>query len=513
MARLLFTIVLALSFAGIAVAQSNWDHPCGTPAGKSAWLKAYQRNPQAFQRDNDTTLYVPLTIHIVGTDSGAGFFALSGLKAAFCKLNESFQEANIQFFMAGEINYLMNSAWYSHETVLEGAEMMFANNVDGTLNIYFVNDPAGNCGYNLPYAGIAMRKSCSGPNDNTWAHEIGHALAIPHPFLGWEGGVSYDGSVTHNYNNPAPETITYDYTFFQDTLIEDTLIIDTAYVELTDGSNCTFAADGFCDTAPDYLAQRWFCDVNGESPTIQTDPTGATFRSDGSLIMGYSDDACQARFTGEQIAAMRADLYDENPDWISDAPPLEPVAGPVTTFLFPVEGAELPFDEVLFSWSPVANASHYILQVSPLPTFGIRSEYVVEGTELLVTDLVGNRTYYWRITPFNSYSFCAPVVDGGTFNTSEVSSVQSLGPLTAFRAYPQPVGAGQDLTVDFTAQAPLKGSLSLYSSLGQPLWEASLDRSPGRHTLSIPTAQWPAGLYFLTVRTTSGQAVQQVIIE
>jgi hypothetical protein len=513
MTKIIPAIIFFLGLAVAQQAQSSWSFPCGTPPGKSDWLKRYQENPQAFQRNTDTTLHVPLTIHIVGTDSGSGFFGLSGLKAAFCKLNESFEEANIQFFMAGEINYLQNSDWYNHETVLEGAEMMFANNVEGTLNIYFVSDPAGNCGYNLPYAGIAMRKSCSGPNDNTWAHEIGHALAIPHPFLGWEGGVSHDGSVTHNFNNPAPEIVTYDYTFFQDTLIEDTVIIDTAYVELLDGSNCSLAADGFCDTPPDYIAQRWFCDVNGESPTLQTDPAGATFRSDGSLIMGYSDDACQARFTPEQIAAMRADLYDENPDWISPVPPMEPVAGTVTEFLTPEAGAELPFDEVLLSWVPVDNATQYIVQISPLPTFGIRSEYVVEEPELLITDLVANRTYYWRVTVLNAYSFCAPLSEVATFNTTETSNVNAISQLTALQVFPQPAGAGEVMTVALTTNAPINGRLRLYSSLGQPMQEMALDYGPGRHTLSLPTAEYPAGVYFLSVQTAKGRAVRQIAIE
>jgi hypothetical protein len=514
MARLLYFILLITIGSPIAIqAQANWSHPCGTPPGKSAWLKEYQRHPEAFARDNDTTLYVPLTIHLVGSDSGAGFFAMSGLKAAFCKLNEGFLDANIQFFIAGEINYLANSAWYSHETVLEGAEMMFTNNVAGTLNIYFVNDPAGNCGYNLPYAGIAMRKSCSGPNDNTWAHEIGHALAIPHPFLGWEGGISFDGSETHNYSNPAPETITYDYTFFQDTLIEDTLIIDTAYVELIDGSNCQFAADGFCDTAPDYLAQRWFCSANGTSSTVQTDPNGETFQSDGSLIMGYSDDGCQNRFTEEQIAAMRADLYEENPDWISEEEPLEFVASTVTTFLSPTEGAEVPFDEVLLAWEPVANASQYILQISPLPTFGIRSEYVIDETELVLTDLVADRTYYWRITPFNDYHFCAPISEVGTFTTTGVSNLPTVEGLTAFHIYPQPAKTGSEITADLTTQTSLNGNLRLYSSLGELLWDLPFDYSPGKHSVSIPTTRLAAGLYILAVQTPNGQTVRKLVVE
>lgn len=138
-------------------------------------------------------LYVLFIIYIVGIDFGNGFFFFFGLKVAFCKFNESFEEVNIQFFMVGEINYLMNLVWYFYEIVLEGVEMMFVNNVDGILNIYFVNDFVGNCGYNFFYVGIVMCKSCFGLNDNIWVYEIGYVLVIFYFFLGWEGGISYDG--------------------------------------------------------------------------------------------------------------------------------------------------------------------------------------------------------------------------------------------------------------------------------------------------------------------------------
>lgn len=517
MKRLLPLLVgfLLLLPSGLSAQAGSWPHPCGTPAGKSDWLKNYQRNPEAFRRGNDTTLYVPLTIHILGNDDGEGYYRVSRLKEAFCQLNESFSDANIQFFIAGDLNYLDNSEWYSHETVLEGAAMMFENNVAGTLNIYFVSDPAGNCGYNLPYAGIAMRKSCSGPNDNTWAHEIGHALSIPHPFLGWEGGVSHDGSVNHDFGLPAPAQVTYDYTFFQDTLIQDTTIIDTAIVELVDGSNCQVAADGFCDTSPDYIAQRWFCNADGESPTMQTDPNGASFRSDGTLIMGYSDDACQARFTQEQIAAMRADLFNEHSDLISETPPLPPLASGVTTLLTPEEGAVTPYDEVLISWAPVEHATAYILQVSPFPTFGFREEFIVTAPQFMVTDLVAERDYYWRVTAYNAYRFCAPMSEAGTFTTSAVSSSHSPGELESVRLYPQPAlqGVHMAVTVYITAAAATSGQLQLLNTVGKLVHQRHVALSPGQQALQLPVAGLPAGLYVMRFRNKEGFIAKKILIQ
>ncbi|MDF1868195.1 MAG: hypothetical protein P1U70_25465, partial [Saprospiraceae bacterium] len=126
-----------LFFSLDLIAQNKSDlAPCGTISYRSDWLKNYQRNPSQFQTENDTILYVPLTIHLVGSDAGTGYFGFDNLMDALCILNSDFEQANIHFFTEGDIRYIANSAWNTHSTVLDGAEMMFANNVDNTLNCY-----------------------------------------------------------------------------------------------------------------------------------------------------------------------------------------------------------------------------------------------------------------------------------------------------------------------------------------------------------------------------------------
>ncbi len=515
MKRIVLTGLMA--FAGLfllSAQEESWPLPCGAPAGKSEWLKKYQQNPQAFNRSLDTLLYVPLTIHIVGNDAGEGYFGTNKLLDALCKLNEDYAEANVAFFVEGEVRYIDNSAWYNHDSVLIGAEMMFANNVPNTINTYFVSDPAGNCGYNLPYAGIAMNKSCSDANEDTWAHEIGHNLSLPHPFLGWEGGVSHDNSVPHNFNDPAPLFVTYDYTYFRDTLILDTLIIDTAWVEFVDGSNCQAAADGFCDTSPDYLSFRWFCNNNAQSQQEQTDPAGVKFRSDGTLIMGYADDQCQARFTPEQIAALRANLYEEKADYLYNQVPAPAIGSAPLALSFPLDGETVQFDDAYFEWEPVENATHYVIQISLLPNFSsaLAREYFSTEPNLLVDGLLNNRTYYWRVRAYNSHTFCTAPSAFRTFQAGDLVAVNTIAGISAPRLFPNPSESGQSAVLELQSAFSFSGRLELFSATGQLLWQEAAALQAGANRLEVNTAGLPAGLYFLHLDSPQGRLAERMVV-
>ncbi|MEY4905118.1 MAG: hypothetical protein RLZZ292_2933, partial [Bacteroidota bacterium] len=246
-----------------SVEQCNY---CGTMPSKAAWWADFQRaRTEGTLRGGDSIIYIPMTIHLLGSDADKGYMTTKPLLDALCQLNKDFETTKIQFYVQGEWHKIAKTAWDNHKTVKEGATMMFANNVPNTLNIYVLTSPAGNCGYNLPYAGIALNRGCITGGKHTWAHEMGHALSLNHPFLGWEGNKL-------DYAKPAPKKLTYDYTDFKEVYFpNDTLIIDTAYVELMDTSNCIAAADGFCDTRPDYLNYRWECDVQNFSTVQQHD--------------------------------------------------------------------------------------------------------------------------------------------------------------------------------------------------------------------------------------------------
>jgi hypothetical protein len=512
---LLFTLLAIGPLSLLHAQEKNWPLPCGTPPGKSEWLKKYQQNPQAHSRSLDSVIYVPLTIHILGDDNGVGYFTTSRLLDALCKLNADFEATNIVFYQEGPVRYLDHSAWYRHNSVLIGAQMMFANNIENTINTYFVADPAGNCGYNLPYAGIAMSKSCSNANNNTWAHEIGHNLTIQHPFLGWEGGVSHDGSVTHNYSDPAPPFVTYDYTYFKDTLILDTLIIDTALVEFVDGSNCHIAGDGFCDTSPDYLGFRWNCNNDAQSAQLQTDPAGVQFRSDGTLTMGYANDACQSRFTPEQIAAMRANLYEEKASYLYNQQAGLALGSNPPALDFPLDDEQVQFDQALLSWAPVENATHYLVQIGLTSNFSsaLVTEYVTDSPELLLNTLANNRTYYWRVRAYNNYAFCSSPSAFRKFKTAQLTGLNTIAGLSGINLYPNPALANAPSILEFEAAHGFAGQLQIYTPAGQLLHSAPAAAQAGLNRLEVETASLPPGLYFIRLQSPAGQLAERLTVK
>lgn len=423
------SIILSLIFIfSISSIQSQNDlNPCGTVEGRSGWLINYQKNPSAYPR-SETRLYVPLKIHLVGSDKGKGRISPENLLGTLCTINRDFDPADIQFYIDGDINFMDSSKYLFHSSVLDGAEMMANNNAVDAVNVYIVSNPAGNCGYNLPYGGIALGINCAEPSDHTLSHELGHNFSLPHPFLGWEGGVSYDNSVTHNYTNPAPETVTIDYTYFKDTLILDTLIIDTIFVEKVDGSNCTFAADGFCDTKPDYIGIRWDCNAMGESTVMQTDPNGEVFRSDGTLIMSYSDDDCAMRFSQEQMDAMRANIEDQRPNLLKDQSDPVLITNPLVNLISPINGQVEDYRYIDLQWESVPLATHYAVKISTNKNFTSKlyDDIVTTNSVLAEIDEAWtDRQIYWSVIPFNKYDFCNTWSSVDSFTTSEISNTLS----------------------------------------------------------------------------------------
>ncbi|MBL7775442.1 MAG: hypothetical protein JNK89_05535, partial [Saprospiraceae bacterium] len=290
----------ALLVASFSLAQTA-ENFCGY-TGSSPWLDWYQRNSGLFEKAEggaDTSwLYVPVTVHIVGTTNGTGYYPFDQAIRAVCEMNSQFAPAYVRFYLkpGDAVRYHNNSSWFAHDW--DGGSDMINSVLPGIrnrLNAFIVSDPAGNCGYSWQDA-IVLKKGCSNPGNSTWAHEAGHHFSLPHPFSGWEG---FDW----NYAEPAPAKV------------------NGRDVEKTDGSNCYSGGDRFCDTEPDYLNDRWACTAEGRSFTIQHDPNGIAFRSDASLIMGYANDACASRFTAEQIAAVRANLRSEHSNYLQITSP------------------------------------------------------------------------------------------------------------------------------------------------------------------------------------------------
>lgn len=485
--RKLSLLLLLASFLTPTISTAQELAPCGTDLGISPWLRDFQTRIHSAPR-TDEILYLPLQVHVLGTDNGSGYFSKKAVFRAFCTLNEDFAQADIQFFLAGPINYINNSNYYDHEYGA-GFNMMNQNNIPNAINCYIVESPAGNCGYFAPGPdGIALSKGCLGVNDHTWAHEVGHFLSLPHPFYGWEGE-------SHDYDMPAPNSW------------------DGWQVERLDGSNCNFSGDGFCDTAPDYLNYRWNCNAEGTSNTVQTDPNGETFVSDGTLYMSYSNSSCKSTFSDDQIAAMRANVQEQRPNLVTvpavdfSIAPLEDI-----TVISPQAGSLAEGNPITLEWEPVPGATQYLVQINPFNFFSIVfDEQLVTSPSVQLSGLQSDRTYYWRILPFNEYNTCSDFSSPSSFETGITTSTNALLATESLAVFPNPSKHGW-VNLRLQTSVNTQAHWQLSNSQGQLQQSGSFNTSNGQQEERIDVQQLPAGIYFVRLQLEDRQTVRKLVI-
>ncbi len=386
-------LTFLLLFTAVVNAQTNY---CGTPKEDLETLKqqVYQANQQEKAHKQrglqDTTYYIPLKAHIVGKDDGTGYYSISTLFQAMCNLNEQMEQVNMYFYLKGNVDYIDNSDYYSHG-FQQGSAMMNQNNVADAVNVYFVDDPNGACGYFSDFGNaVAINNACAGPDNATIAHELGHFFGLPHTFNGWEGTDIRDGGS-----------------------------IAQSDQELVNGSNCLQAGDGFCDTPPDYFSFRWSCPESFRP----TDPNGDTINPDESLIMSYSLDNCQQRFSQNQKGYMiNNNLLSQRQNLLSSYEPSTDSIGMVE-IVSPINGqGDVAPDNATLRWEAADNATHYYIE-----TFGNASNIQAVTTDTFYkANLEPKTTYYWKVMPFSDGNTCAEVSSVKNFKTADTCLTTSV---------------------------------------------------------------------------------------
>jgi hypothetical protein len=486
-----FLLIAGLLATFSLQAQQGPDNWCGY-TGKSPWLTWYQQNKNNFttDRDGDTTwLYVPVTVHLVGNDAGIGYYPIYNAVQDIAGMNKQYTDARIRFYLyQGEPFVFHNkTSWYVHNWD-GGSELINENRIDGRLNAYVVADPAGNCGYSWQDA-IVLGKGCSGPGNSTWGHEAGHHLSLPHPFYGWEG-------TNWNYATPAPENT------------------NGHPVEKMDGSNCDFAGDGFCDTRPDYLNYRWNCDGNGESTVLQRDPNGVEFRSDASLIMGYSLDQCASRFSPEQIEAVRANLHTQHSSYLQIFSPLDEIPdAEQVSLISPIDTQLVQFDNTTLTFKAPAYATIFEVEIglfdSFLPVIYSKSFYQPDASTVDVhidKPLPKNRLLYWRTFAYNEWDVSQPHTSykTGVFKTTNVNATNELEKSVSAVLSPNPVRSGMPASLQIDADDSQDALITVTDMAGRNCMSKQLRISAGTQQIELPTETLGAGLYYMTVQNEKG---------
>jgi len=493
-----YSLFAALTLNAVAAfgQQPNDTEWCGTK-GTTPWFDYYRQNREtitAERGDGDTAwLYVPVTIQITGTDAGSGYYPLEQAILSVCQMNQHFAPTRIRYYLqpGDPVRYLNSTYWHDHEWD-GGADLIESNKIPNRLNTFIVADPAGNCGYSWLDA-IVMSKNCSGPGNRTWAHEAGHHFSLPHPFVGWEG-------FTWDYSQPAPSNI------------------NGHIVENADSSNSYVAGDYFRDTRADYLNYRWSCLANGESQTIQRDPTNVSFRSDGTLIMGYSSDQCGAIFTPEQTAAMRANLQDEHSDYLQVTDPgVEISDDAVVELAMPVDSQAVQYNNFTLHWNPIPNATFYTVEVFLFSNLAPRLFYQTMYNTTSVTvnkGIPNNRTLYWRVRAYNEWDLCQPsnVQELGIFKTKNFSATNDLESTVLAELSPNPVATGFPAKLLLTSDENMEAALTITDATGRQCQRQTVNLSFGENRIEISTEALQAGLYTLSIQNEKGTILKRLAV-
>ena len=210
---------------------------------------------------------VPVVIHIVSMDDGTGGIPVATVRLEIINfVNTRYASINVSFSECGPVNYINSTAYYNLSGDAEGNAMSVANNVANVLNIYFVNDPNGACGWarftvDLPSDYIVIANGCA-DNTSTLAHEIGHYFDLYH---------------THETSFGA---------------------------ECVNGTNCTTAGDLLCDTPADPTLTGNVSAAPGCSYTgVGVDACSSSpYTPSTHNIMSYSQKQCRDIFTAQQNA-------------------------------------------------------------------------------------------------------------------------------------------------------------------------------------------------------------------
>jgi len=409
---------------------------------------------------------------------------------------------NIQFYIA-KLEFLNRTAYNDNPSRTEVVQMMQQNNKPGYINSYVVSDIDGICGtyYGGPDA-LILNQGCMGASDRTWSHEMGHQLTLPHTFYGWESVEEIDNI---DLNERAPATVRYRG-------------VDVP-VERTDSSNCETAADGFCDTPPDYLMQRWRCENDNFYQDSLLDPDSVRFAVPAWNIMSYALDNCITGFSEEQKTAMLTNL---NSRGIIDDSGTDRVAadGETLELITPINNATLDYSNLVeLNWTPVANADFYIVQLNTSSNFngGVFSSFLTTDTTATITEgLQPGIRYHWRVRPINRYKTDSDFGDqkfrfrNGSFPVATIDAALNA----AVSLVPNPVAGGNDILLN-GRDLGLSGKMNyeLIDAAGRILVSReNVTVTAAGFSERIETTGLSAGVYFLRLRLNEKLVTKRVVV-
>jgi hypothetical protein len=499
---LLIVFTLSTLFSIDAIAQNGF---CGTAVEDQIIIKErmMQNRANAVNSVQVRTgvRWVPIQFHLLEDNNGGNRVDAVKVLEMLCALNEDYLDQDIQFYMKDGFNFIQNTSVNSNpnvgenpfaQTVLVGAK------VSGAINIFIVKDIPGDFGQTLGFYLpnfdwlVLRRTQVSAIKVETLTHELGHFFTLPHPFLGWDGE-PYDPAV---HGNPAP--------------------INSPGGEQTekmDGSNCTFAADGFCDTKPNYLfGFSWpNCDYTGTAQDPNGMPVASSVQEEN--YMAYFT-GCASEFTPEQKAAIAADLDNRTALQTTLDPDITAFTDSPTQN-YPIDGEETPlFNVVGFDWEPVGGATSYLVEVDRQATFSFNPtvKFVSGGTYVEFEDVFdADRTYFWRVKAIKEGNVCGEVLTT-SFRTGTVTGTREIKEILTHSISPNPISTGEILNINIETNEAFDAVINVYNLSGQKIKEVNTTFGYGTTNHQLSVSEMSEGMYIISIESENGVLTEKVVV-
>ncbi|MFT5164984.1 MAG: hypothetical protein ACI8P3_000208 [Saprospiraceae bacterium] len=516
---LLATFTLLISLGSIQA-----QHACGTSMQDQYDMRErliQNRENAAHQGaagQRDEVYYVPIKFHLVGKADGSQVANPGLVLDMLCTLNNAYADIDIQFYIQMPFNYIYHEGLYSNAQGVAGGAggasfQIAGSKVQTALNIFIVGSFYQNGSLLGFYQGpfptndyIVIKKGAT--YGSTAPHELGHFFSLAHPFFGWENPDNIGWNVTDHGN---PVGINAPSIGFQFPIKN----------EKQDQSNCTVAADAICDTPPDYLFA--FSPVQNGCNTWTggaKDPNNEVVDPIENNMMSYFSPCAEYTFTQDQKAAIILDLESPQRNYVR--PGITPDLTEITEtsiLIKPIDGEATPgYNVIEFDWQSVAGAQYYILEIDFLPTFaGLPQRHIVEGSyKVLEFDFNANANYYWRVRPFGEYFTCGTSYSAtGTFKAGAdvISGVSDIQQVSAWNVRPNPVAAGQLLSIEVDASQSFEATVDLYNTAGQLMKSVGTQNfAAGVTTLDVSVADLSPGLYIVAISTEKGIMNKKVVV-
>jgi hypothetical protein len=484
MKSLKYPFVLFALFAVSSIFAQLPAGQCGTlpEANPAERIILNKKRAKLAVENRGGTLFVPIKFHLVATSEGTGRITVERTLDALCKLNEEFEQLDMQFFIQGDFNEIDADVLYNltFPNVPSSAEAFYVSEkTDDAVNVFVGNGlSSGNSGYYTgQYDVIYMDRSYMNNSDVILAHEMGHFFSLRHTFFGWE-------STNYNPSQPTPTQV-----------FLGSFAVDVEYVDRD--INCGSAADLFCDTPADYITSWSSCNYTGGA----VDPDGVAIDPDEANHMGYfSFTNCpDYKFSPNQGDVIVADYYNRPELFNTTVPALMPVTE-LPNLTFPINDEVVPFDgSVTLEWDAVPNATQYILEISLIPNFGFLAERTLVQTNSHTSlELMEGFPYYWRVKAFNELHFCdLEWSEVSTFSTEEATGTRETISSKNIRLYPNPA-TGNEL--NYELDAPLSGEAFLWIQdlRGARLLTTAI--APFQPTGQVDISLLPEGVYVAVIK-------------